>query len=835
MLDLQYWCGLNVRAGPGSTIFTMFEKFTENARLVVVRSQEEARTLGHNYIGTEHLLLGVLFTESFAASVLEDAGLTLEDVRERIANISGTGNPQIGGHIPFTPRAKKVLEFALREALSLGENDIDVEHVLLGILREGEGVGFAILSTFNVSLDTIRASIMRGREDSPQTPREPRERNRPERGERQGRGKDNLERFTRNLTLAATQGKLDPVIGREKEIRRVMQTLVRRTKNNPVLIGDPGVGKTAVVEGLAQLIASGNVPEQLRGTEILSVDVPGMVAGARYRGDFEERVKSMIAETKQRKNVILFIDEIHILVGAGAAEGSVDGAALFKPELARGELRTIGATTTDEYRKHFEKDAALERRFAPILVEEPSAEDAISILRGLKGPLSDHHGITIEDSALEAAVKLGARYISGRKLPDKAIDLLDEAAARLVVGRYSTECEQIREDIEASMKKYREYSDTDNPLASSVGLHIEHLRMKLSEFDIGDPVVTGETVADLIGDITGIPVNAISMSEGSKLLHLEDTLRRRVIGQDMALEMIAKAVRRARAGLRDPRRPSGSFLFAGPSGVGKTELAKALAEAIFGDERSLIVLDMSEYAEQHSVSRLFGSPPGYVGYNEGGQLTELIRRKPYSVLLLDEVEKAHSEVFNSLLQILEEGRLTDGQGRVVDFSNVVVIMTSNLGSKEINSGMGVGFSKNAEDDAMKVESRIKEVIKGYFKPEFLNRLDSVAVFRSLRPEDILQIVDMLLGKVAERMAAINLKVTVTENAKKWLADKGYDRTSGARPLRRLLAAQIEDPISELILETRLLSGQEARVDVMDDGSGLTVTIAESDPSVLENR
>lgn len=815
----------------------MFERFTENARLVVVRSQEEARTLKHNYIGTEHLLLGVLFTEGFAGSILRQSGLILEDVRQQVVTITGTGNSQTNGHIPFTPRAKKVLEFALREALSLGENDIDVEHILLGILREGEGVGFAILSTFNVSIDSIREAVVQGRDEGSEVSREPRERQQAERPERErpGKTKEVLDRFTKNLTLAAAQGKIDPVIGRDKEIRRIMQTLVRRTKNNPVLIGEPGVGKTAVVEGLAQLIASGNVPKQLRDMEILSVDIPSMVAGARYRGDFEERVKNMILEAKQRKNVILFIDEIHILVGAGAAEGSVDGASMFKPELARGELRTIGATTTDEYRKHFEKDAALERRFAPIMVEEPSAQDAVLILKGLRPLMSEHHGITIDDSALEAAVKLGSRYITGRKLPDKAIDLLDEAAARLVVGRYSKECEQITKELAETAARYQEYSDTDNPLASSVGLHMEHLRAKLGEFNLEEKIVTGETVADLVGEITGIPVNAISSSEGTKLMRLEESLRKRVIGQETALQVVAKAVRRARAGLRAPNRPAGSFIFAGPSGVGKTELAKALAEEIFGDEKSLIVLDMSEYAEQHSVSRLFGSPPGYVGYDSGGQLTEMVKRKPYSVLLLDEIEKAHPEVFNSLLQVLEEGRLTDGQGRVVDFSNVIIIMTSNLGSKEFGGGTGVGFSKNdGIADNSRVESKINEVIKDYFKPEFLNRLDHVVVFRSLSPQDILQIVTMLLREVNKRMSGINLKVRVTGEAAAWLAERGYNKTLGARPLRRLISTEIEDPISELILEAKMLSGQEALVTVSSDGSKLAVAVMETDTMMAEN-
>lgn len=815
----------------------MFERFTENARLVVVRSQEEARTLKHNYIGTEHLLLGVLFTEGFAGSILRETGLVLEDVRQQVVTITGTGNSQTNGHIPFTPRAKKVLEFALREALALGENDIDVEHILLGILREGEGVGFAILSNFNVSANSIREAMTRGRDEGNEVSKEPRDRQQSERPERErlGKTKEVLDRFTKNLTLAAAQGKIDPVIGRDKEIRRIMQTLVRRTKNNPVLIGEPGVGKTAVVEGLAQLIASGNVPKQIRGMEILSVDIPSMVAGARYRGDFEERVKNMILEAKQRKNVILFIDEIHILVGAGAAEGSVDGASIFKPELARGELRTIGATTTDEYRKHFEKDAALERRFAPIMVEEPSAQDAVLILKGLRPLMSEHHGITIDDSALEAAVKLGSRYITGRKLPDKAIDLLDEAAARLVVGEYSKECEQITKELAETAARYQEYSDTDNPLTSSVGLHMEHLRAKLGEFNMGEKVVTGETVADLVGEITGIPVNAISSSEGTKLMRLEESLRKRVIGQETALQVVAKAVRRARAGLRAPNRPAGSFIFAGPSGVGKTELAKALAEEIFGDEKSLIVLDMSEYAEQHSVSRLFGSPPGYVGYDSGGQLTEMVKRKPYSVLLLDEIEKAHPEVFNSLLQVLEEGRLTDGQGRVVDFSNVIIIMTSNLGSKEFGGGTGVGFSKNdGIADNSRIESKINEVIRDYFKPEFLNRLDHVVVFRSLSPQDILQIVTMLLREVNKRMGSINLKVRVTGEAAAWLVERGYNKTLGARPLRRLISTEIEDPISELILEAKMLSGQEALVTVSSDGSKLAVAVMETDAVVVES-
>lgn len=805
----------------------MFERFTEEARLVVVRAQDEARTLRHNYIGTEHLVLGVLCTDSYACHVLNQAGVTLDAVRANVINTVGEGNAPDVGHVPFTPRAKKVLEFALREALALGDNDITVEHILLGILRDGEGIGFNILSAYNTSIDVLRLSLIEGRAVAAPND-EPAGRRVADRTERSSGSADILSKFSKNLTEYAAQGKLDPVIGRDAEIIRIMQTLVRRTKNNPILIGEPGVGKTAVVEGLAQRIASGKVPKQLKNVQILSLDVAGMVAGARYRGDFEERVKKVINEVKQRKNVVLFIDEIHALVGAGAAEGSVDGATLFKPELSRGELRTIGATTTEEYRKYFEKDAALARRFAPITIEEPSLDDAITILKGLKQTISEHHEVTISDSAIEASVRLGSRYITGRKLPDKAIDLLDEAAARVVVGRYSSESESITEELAKELKRYEECEATGDPLTSSVGLRVEQLRAKLTEFSQVEVSVTDDTIALLIGEITGIPVNAIDAGESARLMSLEDSLRKRVVGQERALSVVSKAVRRSRAGMRDPRRPAGSFIFAGPSGVGKTELAKALAMELFGDEKSLIVLDMSEYSEQHSVSRLFGAPPGYVGYDAGGQLTELVKRKPYSVLLLDEVEKAHNEVFNSLLQVLEEGRLTDGQGRVVDFSNVVIIMTSNLGTKDISKSNGVGFAKNdAGNDTSRVDEKVNEAIKEYFRPEFLNRVDEVVVFHSLTKESIVKIVEVLLEKVKERTSAINLKLTVTDAAILWLANKGYDKVLGARPIRRLISGMIEDPISELVLSAGILSGQEAVIVTSSDESALEIVVKEN--------
>jgi len=797
----------------------MFERFTDEARAVVVSAQGEARELRHNFIGTEHLLLGLTTVDSLAADQLAARGVTRERVREQVITTLGQGQQEYAGHIPFTPRAKKVLELALREALSLGHNYIGAEHLLLGILREGNGVASGILGGIGIDPAELRLAVI--------DPKQPSGERAPEtagapggRGARQGAA---LEKFGRNLTKAAANGELDPVIGRDKEIRRMMQVLVRRTKNNPVLIGEPGVGKTAVVEGLAQLIASGRVAKPLRDCEIVSLDLGGMVAGARYRGDFEERVKNVLQEVKTKGNVILFIDEIHTLVGSGASEGAVDGAALIKPMLARGELRTVGATTTDEYRKHFEKDAALERRFAPITVEEPSIEETVAILAGVRQRFSDHHEVEITDDALEAAARLSARYITTRRLPDKAVDLIDEAAARTVIDGHHEE----RDTVLARIEELRGSGDTDADVLAELAV----LEARLGEFPSPGPrLVDAESVAALVGEITGIPVNAIGANESARLLDLETQLRRRVLGQDSAVAALSRAVRRSRAGLRDPRRPAGSFIFAGPSGVGKTELAKALAEQLFGDEKSLVVLDMSEYAEQHSVSRLFGAPPGYVGYEEGGQLTERVRRKPYSVLLLDEVEKAHPDVFNSLLQVLEEGRLTDGQGRVVDFTNTVLIMTSNLGARDLARSQSVGFA-NADhgNETRRIEEKVHGALKEHFRPEFLNRVDEIVVFHRLEEQSMLGIVTMMVAELDERLRRNDMGIEVTPAAGRWLARHGFDPQMGARPLRRLVTREIEDRVSEQVLTGELLAGQIVVVDADDELGLLFAAVAKPNP------
>jgi ATP-dependent Clp protease ATP-binding subunit ClpC len=792
----------------------MFERFTDEARHVVVRAQEEARDLHHNFIGTEHILLGLVSVESVAGDALISRGVDQVLVHAKIVESLGQGSQGSNGHIPFTPRAKKILELALREALSLGHNHIGPEHLLLGILREGSGVAASILQGAGVDASQLKLALV----DAQNEPTE-----RPQQGstgggqprERKGQA---LDRFGRNLTQAARNNELDPVIGRENEIRRMMQILVRRTKNNPVLTGDPGVGKTAVVEGLAQLIASGKVPRQLRGTEIVSVDLGGMVAGARYRGDFEERVKQVLAEVKAKGNVILFIDEIHTLVGAGASEGSVDGASLLKPMLARGELRTIGATTTDEYRKHFEKDAALERRFAPVTVEEPSHTETVQILAGVRDKFAEHHGVEITDDALEAAVSLSSRYITTRKLPDKAVDLLDEAAARAVIASYDVE-------RDALLNRIEDLQADRSGDAAVIEAEIRQLTLRLQEFPAPGPLrVDAQSVSNLVGEITGIPVSAISVGEGTRLLELEKALRTRVIGQDNAVASLAKAVRRSRAGLRDPKRPAGSFLFAGPSGVGKTELAKALAYELFGDDKSLIVLDMSEFAEQHAVARLFGAPPGYVGYEEGGQLTERVRRRPYSVVLLDEVEKAHPDIFNALLQVLEEGRLTDGQGRVIDFTNVVLIMTSNLGARDLVKSQAVGFANAGGGQAREqMETKVQAALKEHFRPEFLNRIDEIAIFHRLEREHMIGIVGKLVAELDERLRRSDMGVELTAAAGDWLARNGYDPQMGARPLRRLITRELEDRISELVLTAELRAGHLVIVDA-DEELGLLFAV-----------
>ncbi|MSY38262.1 MAG: AAA domain-containing protein, partial [Actinobacteria bacterium] len=707
----------------------MFERFTDRARRVVVLAQEEARMLNHNYIGTEHILLGLIHEgEGVAAKALESLGISLEAVRSQVEEIIGQGQQAPSGHIPFTPRAKKVLELSLREALQLGHNYIGTEHILLGLIREGEGVAAQVLVKLGADLNRVRQQVIQllsgyqGKEPAAAGPAE-------------GTASTSLvlDQFGRNLTVAAREGKLDPVIGREKEIERVMQVLSRRTKNNPVLIGEPGVGKTAVVEGLAQNIVKGEVPETLKDKQLYSLDLGALVAGSRYRGDFEERLKKVLKEIRTRGDIILFIDEMHTLVGAGAAEGAIDAASILKPMLARGELQTIGATTLDEYRKHIEKDAALERRFAPIQVDAPDVAHTVEILKGLRDRYEAHHRVSITDGALEAAARLSDRYISDRQLPDKAIDLIDEAGSRLRIRRM-TAPPDLREfdDRIAVVRREKESAIDSQDFEKAAALRddeknlIAEKAQREKEWKAGDLDVVAEVDERLIGEVlalmTGIPVTDLTEDDIARLLRMEDELHKRVIGQEQAIKALSKSIRRTRAGLKDPKRPSGSFIFAGPSGVGKTELSKTLAEFLFGDEDALISLDMSEYSERHTASRLFGSPPGYVGYEEGGQLTEKVRRKPFSVVLFDEVEKAHPDIFNSLLQVLEEGRLTDSQGRVVDFKNTVIIMTTNLGSREVSQGVMLGFVAENEDETAyeRMKAKVQQELKQHFRPEFLN-------------------------------------------------------------------------------------------------------------------
>lgn len=799
----------------------MFEKFTDKARRVVVLAQEEAKLLNHNYIGTEHILLGLIHEgEGVAAKALEALGINLEQVREQVQEIIGQGQQSPSGHIPFTPRAKKVLELSLREALQLGHSYIGTEHLLLGLIREGEGVAAQVLTKLGADTNKVRQQVIQllsgfqgkesvavGGETSPQP-----------------KGSQILDQYGRNLTQAAAEGKLDPVVGREREIERVMQILSRRTKNNPILIGEPGVGKTAVVEGLAQAIVSNNVPETLRGKQVYTLDMGSLIAGSRYRGDFEERLKKVTKEIRTRGDIITFIDEIHTLVGAGAAEGAIDAASILKPMLARGELQTIGATTLDEYRKHFEKDAALVRRFQSVQVAEPTPAMAINILKGLRDRYEAHHKVSITDAAIVAAVGMSDRYVSDRFLPDKAIDLIDEAGARLRLSFLSSPPElRDMEDKVAVVKKAKEQAiaDQDFELAATKRdeekkLTAEKMRMEkeFREGNVQKPGIVDEgLIAEVLAQATGIPVFRLSEEEGAKLIFMEQELHQRVVGQDLAIAALSKTIRRQRAGLKDPKRPSGSFIFAGPTGVGKTELAKALAEFLFDDEDALIALDMSEYGEKHTVSRLFGAPPGFVGYDEGGQLTEKIRRKPFSVVLFDEIEKAHPDIFNSLLQILEEGRLTDGQGRVVDFKNTVIIMTTNLGTREITRGaLGFTLEGDSKNDYDQMKSRVNESLKQNFKPEFLNRVDEVIVFPQLTREELLQIVDLFIKRLQLRLDDRDLKLILTSTAKEKLIELGYEPALGARPLRRVVQREIEDAISERILSGDIQNSQDILVD-----------------------
>ena len=801
----------------------MFERFTDRARRVVVLAQEEARMLNHNYIGTEHILLGLIHEgEGVAAKSLESLGVSLESVRSQVEEIIGQGQQAPSGHIPFTPRAKKVLELSLREALQLGHNYIGTEHILLGLIREGEGVAAQVLVKLGADLNRVRQQVIQllsgyqGKE--PLTSGAPSE----------GTPSTSLvlDQFGRNLTQAARDGKLDPVIGREKEIERVMQVLSRRTKNNPVLIGEPGVGKTAVVEGLAQKIVKGDIPETLKDKQLYTLDLGSLVAGSRYRGDFEERLKKLLKEIRTRGDIILFIDEIHTLVGAGAAEGAIDAASILKPMLARGELQTIGATTLDEYRKYVEKDAALERRFQPIQVQEPSVAHAIEILRGLRDRYESHHKVTITDSALVSAATLADRYINDRQLPDKAIDLIDEAGARLRINRM-TAPPDLREfdDKIADVRKEKESAIDAQDFEKAAALRdkektlISEKNEREREWKAGDLDVVAEVDDDLIAEVlamsTGVPVAKLTEAESKRLLRMEEELHKRVIGQEDAIKALSKSIRRTRAGLKDPKRPGGSFIFAGPSGVGKTELSKTLAQFLFGDENALIMLDMSEYSERHTVSRLFGSPPGYVGYEEGGQLTEKVRRKPFSVVLFDEVEKAHPDIFNSLLQILEDGKLTDSQGRMVDFKNTVIIMTTNLGSRDISKGVGLGFSMGDDIDGSydRMKLKVNEELKQHFRPEFLNRLDDVIVFHQLTRPEILQIVELMITSLDDRLKDKDMGLILTDQAKELLVDKGYDQSLGARPMRRTIQREIEDVLSEKILFGELTAGNLVVVGV----------------------
>jgi len=805
----------------------MFERFTDRARRVVVLAQEEARMLNHNYIGTEHILLGLIHEgEGVAAKALESLGISLDAVRSQVQEIIGEGQQAPSGHIPFTPRAKKVLELSLREALQLGHNYIGTEHILLGLIREGEGVAAQVLGKLGADLNRVRQQVIQLL--SGYQGKEPVAAGGPAEG--QPSGSAVLDQFGRNLTQAAREGKLDPVIGREKEIERVMQVLSRRTKNNPVLIGEPGVGKTAVVEGLAQDIIRGDVPETLKDKQLYTLDLGALVAGSRYRGDFEERLKKVLKEIRTRGDIILFIDEIHTLVGAGAAEGAIDAASILKPMLARGELQTIGATTLEEYRKYVEKDAALERRFQPIQVAEPTLAHTIAILKGLRDRYEAHHRVSITDGALVAAATLADRYVNDRFLPDKAIDLIDEAGARLRIRRMTAPPElreldekiaEARRDKESAIdeqdfEKAARLRDTEKQLT---GQRIDREKAwKSGDLD-SVAEVDEELIAEVLAMSTGIPVFKLTEEESSRLLHMEDELHKRVVGQQQAVKALSQAIRRTRAGLKDPKRPGGSFIFAGPTGVGKTELARALAEFLFGDEDALIQLDMSEFSEKHTVSRLFGSPPGYVGYDEGGQLTEKVRRKPFSVVLFDEVEKAHADVFNSLLQILEDGRLTDAQGRVVDFKNTVIIMTTNLGTRDISKGLQTGFQAGGDLSTSyeRMKSKVMDELKVQFRPEFLNRVDDVIVFPQLSQDEIIEIVDLMIAKLLDRLHAKDMDLELTPAAKRLLAEKGYDPVLGARPLRRAIQREIEDALSEKILFGDLKPGQTVVVDAEGEG------------------
>jgi ATP-dependent Clp protease ATP-binding subunit ClpC len=821
----------------------LFERFTDRARRVLLLAHEEARLLNHNFIGTEHILVGLIHEEEgVAAKALGSLGISLESVREKLEEKRGPAGLSTTASAPFTPRAKKVLELSLREALQLGHNYIGTEHMLLGLVREGEGAGAQVLVGLGADLEQVRRQVIKllaGHEATGQEKPAP---GTTSKAQEVPAGSPVLDQFGRNLTQMAREGKLDPVIGREREIERVMQVLSRRTKSNPVLIGEPGVGKTAIVEGLAQRIVSDQVPETLRAKQVYTLDLGALIAGSRYRGDFEERLKKVVKEIRARDDVILFIDELHTLVGAGAAEGAIDAASILKPLLARGELQTIGATTLDEYRKHLEKDAALARRFQPVKVEEPSLVDTIEILKGLRESYETHHGVTITDQAVVSAANLADRYIADRYLPDKAIDLIDEAGARLRIRRLRSppdykaiedEIAKLSSDKKLAIEKHdfeqaeRLREQEEDLLQRKATKEQEWRAEGVNLFDVVDE----EVIAEVLANWTGIPVYRLTEEETSRLMRMEEELHKRIIGQDDALKAVSQAIRRTRAGLKDPKRPSG-FIFLGPSGVGKTETAKALAEFLFGDESALVQLDMSEYMEKHSASRLVGSPPGYVGYEEGGQLTEAVRRKPFSVVLFDEIEKAHPDVSNALLQILEEGRLTDAQGRTVDFKNTIIIMTSNLGTADLRKTQ-VGFAKT--DAALtheKMKAKVHDALKQHFRPEFLNRVDDVIVFHELSKDEVSEIVDMMVHRLRDQLEGQGLSIELTKAAKYLIVEKGYDPVMGARPLRRALQRMIEDPLSEKILWKEFQAGDTIIVDAAN-GEVTFRVIERFDPPPVE--
>jgi len=819
----------------------MFERFTERARKVVVRAQDEARFLKQNYIGTEHLLLGLIGEkEGIAAKVLVSLNISLEDIKNAIRESVTEGTSEAYEHIPFTPRAKKVLELSLREALQMGHNYIGTEHILLGLLREGEGVAARVLSSFGVGLESIKEKIRELLNKYPFYPQD----ETANADKSQKRSLKTLSQYGRDLTQLARDGKLDPVIGRKKEIERIMQILSRRTKNNPILIGESGVGKTAIVEGLAQAIVSKEIPSNLRNKKIFTLDLGSLVAGSRYRGDFEERLKKVLQEIKEDGEIMIFIDEVHTLVGAGAAEGAIDAASILKPMLARGEIQTIGATTANEFRKYIEKDKALERRFQSVYVDEPSEYETIEILRGLKDRYEQFHNLIITEEAIKSAVKLAHRYISDRFLPDKAIDLIDEAASRVRLRNLTNppDLKELEKEIEHSIsqkeeaikaqdfEKAAEFRDKEKQLMrEKIGLEENWGRANKDEKE----KVSENEIAIVLSNWTGIPVFKLTETESAKLLKMEDELHKRVIGQDEAIKTVSKAIRRSRSGLKDPKRPIGSFIFLGPSGVGKTELAKTIAVFMFGKEDALIQIDMSEYMEKHSVSKLVGSPPGYVGYDEGGQLTEKIKRKPYSVILLDEIEKAHPDVFNILLQIFEDGHLTDSQGRRVDFKNTVIIMTSNLGAREINKNNPLGFKKIEDEDVSydEIKNKVMSELKKAFRPEFLNRLDEVIVFHKLTRNEIYQIIDLMVSRIADQLDIQGIAMELKESAKELLLKKGYDPAMGARPMRRIIQSLIEDSISEKLISAEIKAGE--LIEISAENDQIQFEIKKVEPTVLK--